>query len=177
MEGTLDLVPLVVRLVVAGVLVVHGTQKAFGWFNGPGLAGAEAIFDKLAQRPPGLMVRMAIACEVTSGVLLALGLLTPLAAAMAAGTMLVAGAAGSIASGAFANAKGGGEYPVVIALAALAVAPTPGRFSVDNALGLPWVDATTAGGFLWLLLAAVVAVVAAIPPILATRRNAARAAS
>ena len=41
---SLDLGLFLLRLVVGGVLVGHGAQKLFGWFGGPGLAGATGFF-------------------------------------------------------------------------------------------------------------------------------------
>jgi len=33
----------VVRLIIGGLFIGHGTQKLFGWFGGPGLAGTEQM--------------------------------------------------------------------------------------------------------------------------------------
>jgi len=68
-------------------------------------------------------------------VLLLLGLGSPAGAALAAGTMLVAGYAQHAKSGSFWNAAGGGEFPYVVAAAAVVVGFTgPGLISLDAVL-------------------------------------------
>ena len=42
MTITMSVGLLILRLVVGLTLAVHGTQKLFGWFAGPGLARVEA---------------------------------------------------------------------------------------------------------------------------------------
>lgn len=108
-------------------------------------------------------------CELTAALLLGLGLATPLGAAIAAGTMTVAGAAMSLLNRAFWNSAGGGEYPFVLAAAALCLGFTgPGAYSADAALALWPADAIP--GALAGPVVVVIAVVAAVPPVLATRR-------
>ena len=72
--------------------------------------------------------------EAGGGVLLALGLLTPLGAAAGVGVMLNASSV-HLSQG-FWNNKGGFEYPLTIATTFAGVALAgPGRFSLDRALG------------------------------------------
>jgi putative oxidoreductase len=126
---------LVLRLVLGLLLVGHGTQKLFGVFGGPGIAGAGAFFDSLGFRPGKPMAIIAGASEAGAGVLLVLGLLTPLASAAVVGTLVVAG---SVHFGAGLWAQNGGfELPLVYVVAAAALAFTgPGAYSLDDALGL-----------------------------------------
>jgi putative oxidoreductase len=42
---------LLVRLVVGGLFIGHGTQKLFGWFEGPGPDGTEQMMYKLDMHP------------------------------------------------------------------------------------------------------------------------------
>ena len=42
---------LLVRLGVGALLVGHGTQKLFGWFDGEGVAGTAKTFEKVGLRP------------------------------------------------------------------------------------------------------------------------------
>jgi putative oxidoreductase len=82
--------------------------------------------------------------ETGGGVLLVLGLGTPVAAAAAFATMAVATIAVHFKQGFFA-AQGGYEYNLVLGLAALSLAFTgPGAFSLDAALGVELAGA--AGG-------------------------------
>ncbi len=78
------------RLGLATLIFGHGTQKLFGWFGGLGPVGTGVIFEKWGLRPGTRLVRLAVACELTSSMLLALGLLTPFGAAVAMGTLAVA---------------------------------------------------------------------------------------
>ena len=72
-----DLGLLVIRLVVGLIFAVHGAQKAFGWWAGPGWAGWVAVMDRLLFRPAGLFAAVSMLAELLGGLLLAAGLLTP----------------------------------------------------------------------------------------------------
>ena len=65
---------LVLRLVLGLLLVGHGSQKLFGWFGGPGLAGTGGFFHSLGFRPGKPMAIVAGVSEAGAGALLALGL-------------------------------------------------------------------------------------------------------
>jgi putative oxidoreductase len=126
---------LVLRLVLGLLLVGHGSQKLFGLFGGPGLAGAGGFFHSLGFRPGKPMAIIAGAFEAGAGVLLALGLLTPLASAAVIGTLVVAGSV-HWAAGPWAQ-NGGYELPLAYVTAAATLAFTgPGAYSLDKALGL-----------------------------------------
>jgi putative oxidoreductase len=127
---------LIIRLVVGLTLAAHGSQKLFGWFGGGGLAGTGAFFENRLQFRPGRThALMAGACEFGGGLALALGLFTPLAAAVVVGVMVVAGWAAHRQNGFFIT-KGGYEYTVILAGVAAGLAfAGPARFSVDRALG------------------------------------------
>lgn len=157
------------RWLLVVVLFVHGTQKSLGWFRGPGLRASEGIFAALGQRPARPMVLLASTCEIAAAVLLAVGLATPLACAMAAGTLFVAAGSQTLVARAFANAKGGGEYPAALAVLALALAPAAGAISIDRALGMPWSSLDAAAGVLVFIGATVLAALAATPPLLMAR--------
>src|SRR5260370_17760902 len=87
------------------------------------------------------MVHVAAGCELSGALLLATGFATPLAAALVAGTMLVAGASLTLLGRTFWNVGGGGEYPFALAAVAATIAFTgPGRYSIDHALSIPWRD-------------------------------------
>jgi putative oxidoreductase len=161
-----DLGLLVLRLVLGALLAGHGLQKAFGWFHGPGVDGAAALFDTWGFRPARPMVRVAACCEVLAATLFLLGLLTPVAAAVAVGTMVVA-MAPNRARGLWA-ARGGYELPLLYATVGAGIGLTgPGRFSIDGAIGLP--SPAWAGG-----AAVLLGLLAGLGP-LARRRAALRA--
>jgi putative oxidoreductase len=131
-----DIALLVLRVIVGGTLAGHGTQKLFGWFGGSGLRGTAGGFEKLGYRPGLPMAFLAGLGESGGGALLALGLLTPLAAAAGIGVMLNAIVSVHLPKG-FWNIKGGFEFPLTIATVFAAIGFSgPGRFSVDRSLGL-----------------------------------------
>ena len=144
---------LILRLAVGLTLVGHGSQKLFGWFGGYGLAGTGAFLEQLGFRPGPRAALMAGLTEAGGGALLALGLLTPLAATMVIAVMLVAIVSVHLSKGFFAS-NGGYEYPLLLAVAALTLAITgPGQISLDALLGterggLPWGIAAVALGSL-----------------------------
>ncbi|HEV7888118.1 MAG TPA: DoxX family protein [Acidimicrobiales bacterium] len=127
---------LLLRLVVGLAMASHGAQKLFGWFGGHGVSGTGAFFEsQLGFKPGRTHATMAGLTEFGAGLALALGLLTPLAAAGIVGIMLVAVVTVHVKNGFFAG-EGGYEYNLVLATAAASLAFTgPGRFSIDHALG------------------------------------------
>src|SRR3979411_353419 len=120
---------LILRLVIGLTLAAHGAQKLFGWFGGGGIAGTAPFLEQLGFRPARLHAALAGIAETAGGLLLAAGLLTPLAAAALIGVMV--GAAWSVhwQKGFFLQG-GGFEYTLVLAAGALAIAFTgPGAIS------------------------------------------------
>jgi putative oxidoreductase len=136
---------LILRLVVGLTLASHGAQKLFGSFGGPGLPGTAGMFGKLGYRWPVAMAYLAGAAELAGGVLFAVGLLTPFAALALIVVMLNAIITVHWSKGFFMTA-GGYEYNLAIAAVAAAVAALgPGRYSIDDALGI----AGTLSGAWW----------------------------
>ena len=131
----MDLGLLLLRLVIGGLLVGHGAQKLFGAFGGHGLEGTGGFFASIGFRPGKPMAFVAGLTELGAGVLLILGLLTPLASAGVIGTLLVAG---SVHAGKGLWAVNGGyELPLVYALLGAVLALTgPGAYSLDALSGL-----------------------------------------
>ena len=126
---------LILRIVIGLLLIGHGTQKLFGWFGGHGIAGTGGWFDSVGFRPGKAMAVVAGLGEAVGGLLLLLGFLSPLAAAVIMGTLLVA-ATTHVANGLWA-ANGGYELPLLFVAAAATIAFTgAGSYSLDAALGL-----------------------------------------
>ena len=133
----MDLGLLVLRLLLGLLIAGHGAQKLFGLFGGHGLAGTGAFFESLGFRPGRTMAMIAGATELGAGLLLALGLFTPLAGAGVIGTLLVAGSIHA-GKGLWAT-EGGYELPLVYAVLGAVLALTgAGAFSLDAVLGLSW---------------------------------------
>lgn len=125
---------LVLRVVTGLTVAAHGWNKFFGGGRIPGTA---RWFDSMGMRPNGRVHALAAAStELGGGVLFALGLLTPLAAAGIVGLMVVAAWTVHRENG-FFIVKSGWEYNLVLATVAVALATTsPGRYSLDWVLGI-----------------------------------------
>jgi putative oxidoreductase len=134
---------LALRAGLGGVLVAHGVQKLFGWLGGHGLTGTGTAFEQMGFRPGKQSALAAGLGEACGGVLIALGLATPVAGAAAAGTMIPATAVHT-PSGFFAT-SGGYEYPALLGVSAAALTLMgPGDWSLDaplnNRLNRPWMS-------------------------------------
>jgi putative oxidoreductase len=126
---------LLIRLVFGLTLAAHGSQKLFAWFGGGGPRGTAGMFEKLGFKQPLALAVLAGVAEFGGGLLLAVGLLTPLAAFALVVVMLVAIVTVHWEKG-FWSTAGGYEFNLAIVAAAVAIAATgPGRFSLDDAVG------------------------------------------
>ena len=141
------------RVLIGLLFVGHGTQKLFGWFGGGGLDETASGFESMKLHPGKPMAAATGATEAGAGLLLALGLATPLAAGSLIAVMLSAIRTVHFRNGVWVT-DGGFEYNAVLigALALLAEAG-PGRASLDAALGMErrgvgWGMASLAGGAL-----------------------------
>jgi putative oxidoreductase len=127
---------LAIRVVIGLLFVGHGTQKLFGWFGGHGLHGTGGFFDSIGMRPGKQHAFIAGLAEAGGGLLFALGLLTPLAAAALIAVMVVAIATVHATNGVWVT-NNGYEYNLVLATVAFGVAAIgAGDWSLDSALGL-----------------------------------------
>ncbi len=125
---------LVLRVVVGAFFIGHGSQKLFGRFGGHGLSATGRAFEGMRLRPGRMTAALAGASELIGGLLLALGRLTPLAAALLIATMTLAIAIVHWRHGPWV-AEGGWEYNAVLIAVAFAVtAIGPGKYSLDHAL-------------------------------------------
>jgi putative oxidoreductase len=137
-----DLALLILRVVAGALLFGHGAQKLFGWFGGPGLAGTHAMMGgHLRMRPAFFWAVMAGLTEAGGGLLLAMGLLSPLGALAIMAAMLIAL---NVHWPRIWASEGGLEYPLVL----LAVAGTlgitgPGLYSLDALWGISLPAPTT----------------------------------
>jgi len=125
-----DVGMLMLRLVLGLTMAAHGYNKVFG---PGGIAGTAGWFDSIGMRPGAFHARVAAGTEVAAGLGLAVGLVTPVAAAGFVALMLVAAWTVHRKNGFFIT-KEGWEYNLVLAAAAVSVAVAPGRLSLDHLL-------------------------------------------
>lgn len=159
MEGldptAFDAVVGVFRIVVGIVFAAHGWAKRFA---GGGIDGTAGWFDSIGMRPGRLHAQLASSTEMLAGLMLAVGLLTPFAAAGIIGVMVVAGWVVHRSNG-FFIVKEGWEYTFIVGLMALLLAGLgPGRWSIDWALGI----AADLNGWVGLAIAAILGIGAGV---------------
>jgi putative oxidoreductase len=138
---------LVLRLVVGFTFAAHGAQKAFGWWNGPGPERWRNAIAGMGLHPVRFWAALSIGVELVGGLLLAIGLVTPLAATMLIGqaTMIILKA--HLPKG-FFTSTGGIEFPLALGAGTIALLGIgPGTLSVDQLTGFGLVEPV-----LWLLL-------------------------
>ncbi|GHE25458.1 DoxX family membrane protein [Streptomyces vinaceus] len=130
--ATHDVGLLVLRLVVGLTMAAHGTQKLFGWFDGPGFTATGKGFSMSGYPAGQAMAAIAGLSETLGGLGLALGFLTPLAGAALTGTFINVLAVRGLST---YFAPKGVELESVLFTAVVALTLTgPGRFSVDHLL-------------------------------------------
>ena len=135
---------LLIHVVIGTLLVGHGAQKLFGIVGGYGLDGTAGYMEGFGLRPGKLFAAAAGSAELVGGALLAVGLFTPLAAALIAATMFVAARTDHAGKGLWIF-NGGAEYVLTVAAVALGLAFNgAGAWSVDAAIG--WGDSGVAWG-------------------------------
>ena len=121
----------ILRVVLGLTMAAHGYKKFFG---PGGLTGTAGWFDSIGMRPGMLNARMAASVELGAGIFLALGFLTPFAAAAFVSLMFVAAWTVHRRNGFFITGEGW-EYNFVLAGSAVALgALGGGRFSLDRLL-------------------------------------------
>jgi putative oxidoreductase len=153
---------LILRLVVGLTVAAHGAQKLFGWWGGPGMAAWTQTVKKLRIRPAQPWAWIAVLSEFGGGLLLALGLLSPLGSLAIAGAMLVAIATVHMARGFWAG-KGGYEFNLSLIAGVAAIALIgPGAYSLDSALGIQLPQPAT-------LIVGTIALIAGVTGTLVTR--------
>jgi putative oxidoreductase len=128
-----DVAALLLRLILGVVMFAHGWNHVF---RGGKLPGVARWFASLGFRAPRLQAALASYTELGAGVLLVLGLATPLAAAGVVGTMFVALISNHRKNGFFIFRPGEGyEYVLTLVIAGLALgALGGGDWSIDGAL-------------------------------------------
>lgn len=129
----IDLALLILRCGVGAVMLAHGINHVR-----PNIDGTASWFASMGMRPPRLQAWLASLTEIGAGIMLLVGLLTPLAAAGVVGVMFVAWAINHRGNGFFIFRPGEGwEYVMTLGIVGLALgALGPGAWSLDDALDL-----------------------------------------
>jgi len=141
-----DLAVLAARVALGAGIAAHGSQKAFGWFDGPGPTGAAGLMDSLGFRPGETFAKAASTSEIAAGVLLVLGLGGPIGPALMTSTMIVAASSVHWKNGFFAQ-KNGIELSLLYAAGALVLAGAGyGKISLDEALDIAYLRSHTFTG-------------------------------
>lgn len=121
---------LLARLVIGAIFIVHGAQKVFQL----GLPAVQQNFAGMHVPFPEITAPLVAFVELIGGILLVLGLLTPIAGVALAIDMLGAAIIVHLANGMFAE-NGGWETVAGLGAGALALAASgPGRFALDHLL-------------------------------------------
>ena len=143
----MNLALLVLHVYVGALFFAHGVQKLFGWFGGYGIGGTAGFMESLGLRPGRLHAIGAGLGETVGGLLLALGLFTPIGSALVIAVMVTAILTVHISKG-FFNTEGGYEFNLTLIVAAFALAGVgPGEWSLDNVVDISW------NGTEWALIA------------------------
>ena len=131
-----NLALLFLRLVVGTLLAGHGSQKLFGWFEGPGLKGTHGFMEMLGMKPGHVWGTVAALGEFFGGILTGLGFLSPLGPMNVAAAMSVAIRRAHWNKPIWAS-SGGAELPLTnLAAVSVIAAAGPGRYSLDGLFGI-----------------------------------------
>jgi putative oxidoreductase len=154
-RGTQDLGLLLLRAGFGALLIAHGLQKVFGWWGGSGLGSFGDSLSALGYQHAGILTYVAAGTEIAAGVLLVLGLFTPLAAAAALAYLingLLAGIATQDSPRQFPFfLPEGHEFELtLIVVAAAIILIGPGRYGFDAGRG--WARRPFIGSFVALLV-------------------------
>jgi len=107
------------RIVFSLIFIAHGGQKLFGWLDGPGITGFTGLLNQLGFAGAGFWSWVVGLVEFGGGILVLLGLLTPLAAGLIGVVMVVAIFKVHVTKGLLG--AGGYEYPLMLFAVALSL--------------------------------------------------------
>ncbi len=126
-----DLALLILRVTIGLLFAAHGAQKLFGWFGGKGLKKWAATLQQLGMAPGGFWAAINALAEFLGGLLLILGVLTPVACAALISTMIVAIVKVHWTKGLW-NRDGGYEFPLTLLVTALTIGLSgPGAYTLN----------------------------------------------
>lgn len=154
-RGTQHLGLLILRVGLGVVLGAHGLQKLFGWWGSSGLGGLKNSLSDVGYHHADILAYVSAGGEVAAGLLLILGLFTPIAAAGAL-AFLINGLLATISAQPHTHnysyfLPGGHEYQITLIVMAVAVILAgPGRYGLDAPRG--WSHRPFIGSFVALVV-------------------------
>jgi putative oxidoreductase len=154
-RGTQDFGLMLLRWAVGALLITHGLQTAFGWFGGPGLDGFQDRLADVGYQHADMLTYIGTGAQILAGLLLILGLFTPLAAAGALAYLVNGLLVEAMAAHNEARLRDfltdGHEYKVILIVAVVAIILAgPGRYGLDAGRG--WARRPFVGSFAALLI-------------------------
>ncbi|MFD9737493.1 DoxX family protein [Umezawaea sp. NPDC059074] len=149
-NGGTDLGLFVLRVGLGAAFVVHGLQKVFAMFGGPGIDGFAKFLETSGFREAKILSWVTGITELGGGALLILGLFTPLAAAGILGVM--ANAIVVKWGGGFFGAPGVEQESSFAVMAFALLFTGPGRAALDY--GRSWFRRPLLSGTIFLFIAA-----------------------
>lgn len=153
-RGTQDLGLLILRVGLGVLLVAHGLRQLFGWWGGQGLTGFRSSIADAGYQHADILTYAAGGGQIAAGLLLVLGLFTPLAAAGALAYLI-----NGVLAGVSSDSQGrfdfflpdGHEFHLMLIVVAVAIVLVgPGRYGLDGDRG--WARRPFIGSVLALLL-------------------------
>ena len=153
-RGTQHLGLLILRVGLGVVFVAHGLQKLFGWWGGSGVTAFKNSLSDVGYQHADILAYVSAGGELVAGVLLVLGLFTPVAAAGAL-AFLINGMLATISARPHSHSLSyflpdGHEYQITLIVMAVAVILAgPGRYGLDAGRG--WAHRPFIGSFVALL--------------------------
>ena len=137
-----DLALFILRVVIGGVVMMHGLLKLGLVGKGGSIGGVAGWFNSMGLRPGMFWAYVAILAEAGGGLLTVLGLGGPIGPGLLAGDLVVVTIVAHWSQGFWAGGgKVGWEFPVPLLAGALAIALAgTGAWSLDRLLGLVYPD-------------------------------------
>lgn len=160
-RGTTDLGLLFLRVGVGGLLILHGLSTFFGFGGGPGLTQLQDHFISMGWSFAVVVAVALPAIEIIAGVLLVVGLATPLGAALAlvaTSFYMMAAASENTTGWNFLDGDNGGvlQLYLILTVAALAIQFTgPGMYGLDYSR--TWSRRPLASSWIFVIVAVAVA--------------------
>lgn len=158
-RGTTDLGLFILRITVGVLLSLRGLQKLFGLFSGPGIDGTAQILGDAGFDQARALAVAGGAIELVAGVMLVIGLATPVAVAGLLGLVglgIAITVTGDQAVPLLGETTRGLEPSILYAAVLFALLFTgPGRWSIDRKWG--WSHRPRFSGLVWLVIAAAAA--------------------